>query len=143
MALDRNAIYDAVFGRLQSVSGSATVGRRLKHWDDVESSEMPAIFLAPGDQRADGDGPGLPSRWTVGLVAYLYVHDESDPSGLLSTMVDRIESALEDGRRGGQTVPGTLGGLVSDCRVTSVETDEGILGDRAVARVHIEAETTS
>ena len=43
--VNREKIYDALFEKLKQVEGIVTLSRRLRHWDEVEAYEQPALFL--------------------------------------------------------------------------------------------------
>lgn len=134
----REPIYLALFARLQAIPGVVTVSRKLKHWDDVPSASQPALFQAQKNQVAQKQ-TGLPTRWSLPVDVYLYVKSPSDdvPAAHLNPLLDAVCAALQPDDMAGQRC--TLGGLVHDTRISgTIETDEGTLGDQAVAIIPIE-----
>lgn len=164
MAVDREAIFDALFTRISTIPGIRTASRKFLPLDQVEPSAQPALFLAKG-----GETPkqrrGLPTVWTLEATIYLYCRNDADPKAGPSVQLNRllreIEGALEmspeefaalernpaipdDQFREIQANPQgtTLGGLCSHCWIAgTIETDEGTLGDQAVAAIPIEIQT--
>jgi hypothetical protein len=136
--IEREPIYLALFARLQAIPGLATVSRRVKHWDDVPSASQPALFQSQKSQTAQKQ-TGLPTRWTLPVEVYLYVRSPTTdaPAAHLNPLIDAVCGALAPDDITGQRC--TLGGLVHDARIAGqIETDEGTLGDQAVAIVPIE-----
>lgn len=134
--INREAIYSALFARLSAVPGLKTASRRLKHWTDVPSGEQPALFQAQRNQSANNTA-GTPTVWELYADIYIYVSNESDtPSATLNDLIDAVEAALAPDNRIKNTC--TLGGLAVFCFIDGmIETDEGTLGDQAVAIVPI------
>ena len=139
----------ALFGLLSGLSGVRVSSRRLLHWSDVPPEECPAIFLSVGKQTLKNDENGLPVVSTFDYVADLYVHSEDPttvPSTLLNTYLEEIKAALQPVPMGPPGFPGSLQvlgdttGRIRHAWITDVETDEGVLGPRAIATVHIEVE---
>jgi hypothetical protein len=136
MAIAREPIFAALFAKLTASAGYATSSRKLKHWSDVPRDQQPALFLAQGRQSVK-TVRGQPSVWTLSAEVYVYVNTSgfSNPGSALNPLMDAIEAALA-GNQGENTQ--TLGGLVDWCRIEgSIETDEGTLGDQAVAIIPI------
>ncbi len=134
----RERLYASLFATLVGATGVTTCGRRLQHWSEVTPSAMPALFLVQKSE-TPRYRLGLPPRWTLLADVYVYAC-QSDPSQppapLLNGLLDAIEAALApDPVHHVQT----LGGLCSHCTIAgTVATDEGTLGDVAVAIVPIE-----
>lgn len=134
----RETIMAALFARLAAIDGLASSSRRLRHWADVPAEDQPALFLA---QRTGGVVErvrGQPSRLTLRADAYLYVRtDESTlPATILNDLLDAVAEALEPESEAFPVQ--TLGGVVHHCWIDGeIETDEGTLGDQAVAIVPI------
>lgn len=132
--MNREAIYQALFDKVKNIQGLKTSSRKLKHWNDVPPSEQPALF-----QIQLGESPtqskGMPTTWNFNVSLYLYVNSQDGyPSELLNIYLDKIEEALKSDSNGFNE----LGGLVSHCWIGgSIETDEGVLGDQAVAIIPI------
>ena len=142
MSFNREPIYLALFDRLRVIPGLVTVSRKLRHWTDVPAGEQPALFLAQRREAVNGT-PGLPRIWQFQIDAYLYVNTNADPDAApatqLNLFLDGIQAALAPDVSGKQT----LGGLVEHCWIEgNVETDEGTLGDQAVAIVPVAIKVT-
>lgn len=134
--MNREAIYSAVFARLQTIDGFTTVTRRLQHWADVTPSEMPYIAMAQRSEYPEGSRMGMPLRWTFAVDFYLYTHSadrSSSPCIILNPLLDRLCTAFMPSTRTGTV---ELAGLTYHCRIDGeIETDEGTLGDLSVAIV--------
>ena len=135
--MNREAIYAALYDRLKTIPGIVTTSRKLRHWSDVGQSEQPALFQTQKTQTAIRQ-TGLPCKWLLPADIYLYVQDQSadGPSTAINALIDAVETALAPDNIIKNT--NTLGGLVEYCRIEgSIETDEGTLGDQAVAIIPI------
>lgn len=136
--MNREAIYAALFAKLQSVPGVVTSSRILKHWADVPRQEQPALFMAQGNQICMRT-TGLPSKWLLMADIYVYASRSTDqvPGTILNQIIDSVEDSIEPALEG-VTVQ-TLAGVVEYCRIVgSIDTDEGTLGDQSVAIIHVE-----
>ena len=147
--LTREGINQAIFTLVSSLAGFNTLSRRLRHWSDVTPEQCPAFFLSMGNQRSRQDPSGNPPIWTYEYVGDLQVHSEDEnlpPSTLLNQFLDQIEAALKPVVYGAPGFPGSvqvLGDLtnrIRHCWITEIETDEGVLGPRAVATFRIEVQ---
>ena len=129
----RETIFAAVAKLVEGIHGLKNFSRQLKHWSDVPSSEQPALFMATVNQNVTVAGRGIPPKRSLPVKLYLYTQNH-DPA-LQNDMLDAIEAALEPPE--GEAVQ-TLGGLVSHCWIEGeIETDEGLLGEQAVAIIPI------
>jgi hypothetical protein len=146
--ISREGIFSALFGLVSAaqISGAPafkTSSRKLKHWSDVSPAEQPALFQTQGHQAAVSPYR-QPTKWTLRGSLYVYAHQNSLdvlPAIALNQLVDAIELALWQGPAIEEQ---TLGGLVSHCRIVGeVETDEGVLGDQAVAIIPIEIQANA
>jgi hypothetical protein len=138
--VNREAIAAALFNLAKTPSQLVTTSRRLKHWSDVPAEEQPALFQTQGKENIDTGTQrmGGPNTHKIDFQLYVYVHNTDPtipPSALLNALLDALEAALTP-------TPGTkqtLGGLAQHAFISgSIETDEGVLGDQAVAIVPIE-----
>lgn len=136
--MNREAIYSALFEKIQAIEGLVTVSRVLRHWNDVDASAQPAIFMTQ-----DGELPtsreGLPTTWNFVVSLYLYCNagqgSDALPARQINEFLDKIESAIAP-----DIVTGvqTLGGLVRDVKFgEKIETDEGLLGAQSIAIIPI------
>jgi hypothetical protein len=135
--INRETIFAALFALASGAANFNTKSRKLKHWNEVSAADMPALFQAQGNEHAIA-GFRLPTKWTLKASLYVYAHQNSLdllPSTALNNLIGAIELALAPDVSGEQT----LGGLVQHCRIIGeIQTDEGVLGDQAVAIIPIE-----
>jgi hypothetical protein len=155
MALDREAIYTALFSRLSGLAGFITTSRVWKHWDDVIPDEQPALFLSQGNEMLSQQLHGMPPVWKLQPMVYIYCRHDSDPATIpgstLNVLIQAVEGALErtpteaTGPFGGPNEwSTTLGGLCSYVKIDGqIVTDEGLLGEQAVCVIPLEILTTS
>lgn len=141
--MNREAIYSALFAKLQSSASFATASRRLRHWDDVPAAEQPAIFQAQKREQVS-TVPGQPPVWVLAVDVYLYARTggglNDSPATTLNPLLDALELALAPDPISNKQ---TLGGLVQHAWIDgSIETDEGVLGEQAVAIVPITIKVT-
>ena len=132
--MNREAIYSALFNLVTAAPGLTTTSRTLRHWDSVGPGEMPALFLAQGNQTAIAM-THQPTRWLLDSIVWIYVSTdgESSPGAALNPIVDVITAALDEAFPG---QPETLGGLVEYARIEgTIETFEGTLGTLLVCRI--------
>ena len=138
--MNREALAIALFNLIKTPSALVTTSRRLRHWADVPGEDQPAMFQAQGKESIDtaAQKMGGPNVHRLEFSVYIYTHstDLTIPSAsLLNPILDAIEKALTP-------TPGTkqtLGGLAQHAFISgSIETDEGVLGDQAVAIIPIE-----
>lgn len=136
LTYNREAIYAALFAKLAAVPGLVTTSRRLKHWNDVPQSMQPALYQAQRNETAVQMSRQR-VKWTFKLDVYLYVRTDGAqaPGPIINPLMDAIELALAPNAV--EEVQ-TLGGLVAHCWIDgAIETDEGTLGDQAVAIIPI------
>lgn len=139
MAFSREDVYTALLASLQALGGFTTVERRLRHWDDVSKEEQPYLGVSQAKETADTI-TGLPTAWIWQLDLYLYVNTEAPqaPGAVLNPLLDAICNKINEVHIvTGKNVLG-LPGDVQYCRVQgTIETDEGTLGDQAVAIIPV------
>jgi hypothetical protein len=117
------------------------VSRSLRHWEEMDSADMPCLFLAEGDEQTNKpDTRGVPYIWTRSVKLYLYISRGNDETlvirSTMNDLLDLIEATISPDVKGQRQ---TLGGLVQDCRIIGkIETDEGTMGTLAVAIVPLE-----
>ncbi len=134
--MTREAIYQALFAELAAIPGLSLASRKLKHWNDVPQPNQPALFLVQKGEETQR-ASSLPPRRTLMAEVYLYARSEDPavpPASLLNPLLDAVEAALLPDASGNQT----LGGLVQHAWIEGkTETDEGVLGEQAVAIVPV------
>jgi len=137
-------IYLALFNKIKVATYGTppvaflTTSRRLRHWSEVPSGEQPALF-----QTETGielvQQKGIPSKYLMKADLFIYAFNSdriSIPATILNQLVAAVNETLApDPSTGFQTL-----GLenVSHCWIEGqIITDEGVLGDQAVAIVPI------
>jgi hypothetical protein len=137
----REPIYAALFGLLETAAHFTVVDRRLRHWNDVSPAEQPALFMAQRNELASVKTLGAPTVWTLVVDLYVYVHSSDPyvaPATVLNPLIDAVEAALAPSAATGVRDLG-LPATVQHAYISGkVETDEGVLGDQAVAIVPVE-----
>lgn len=139
--INRAAIYAALWAHLNNIAGFATYERRLRHWSDVSGTEMPYLAMAQTNQSAQ-TVKGTPTIWTLGGDLWIYVRTDGNqvPADIMNPLLDAVEASIAPGTN---ATTQTLGGVVSHCWIEGeIQTDEGTLGDIAVARVPIRIKAT-
>lgn len=132
--MNREAIYSALFALVSAAPGFVTMSRKLRHWDDVGPSELPALFLTQTPQSPEVR-TGQPNRWYLNAKLWIYVSTDgtATPGTVLNPLVDAIDTALSN-----FPIVQTLGGLVQWARIEGeCETSEGTLGNREVVTIPI------
>ena len=137
----RETIYAALWGIAAQAADFVTADRRLRHWTDLSPAEQPALFMTEKGGLAETKALGAPVVWTLYADFYLYVHSSDPylaPSSVLNPLVDALEAALAPSPATGVQDLG-LPAMVSHAYLAGkIETDEGVLGDQAVAIVPVE-----
>lgn len=137
--MEREPVYASLFGRLRDAYAWKTSGRTLKHWSDVPPSQQPAMF-----QTQVGEQSVIITRqrnkWILDVKVYIYANqpNKNGPPAAqaLNILLDAISKAMEPDHAAQEVQ--TLGGLVEYARIEgNIETDEGFLGEQAVAIVPI------
>jgi hypothetical protein len=136
--VNREAIYQALFDRVKNLSGLVTASRTLRHWDDVPLVEQPALFQEQVPE-ARKRQRGLPPVLTLAADLALYVKPgegfNAAPSQQLNPLLDALDAALAP-EPAKETQ--TLGGLVEDCWIASIDIYEGVAVGQTVAIVRVQ-----
>jgi hypothetical protein len=137
----REPIYAALFALIESAADFVTAERRLRHWSDVAPAEQPALFQSQKSEVAAVKALGAPTVWTLGVEFYLYVHSSDPyqaPATVLNPLIDAVEAALAPAATTGVQDLG-LPAMVQHAYIAGkIETDEGALGDQAIAIIPVE-----
>ena len=139
--INREPIYAALFALVAGAADFTVADRRLRHWSDVAPPEQPALFMAQKSELASVKALGAPMVWTLAVDLYVYVHSSDPylaPATVLNPLIDAVEAALAPLAATGLQDLG-LPAVVQHAYISGkVETDEGVLGDQAVAIVPVE-----
>ena len=137
----REPIYAALFQLAANAAGFATVDRRLRHWSDVGPAEQPALFMSEKGSHAQIKALGAPVVWTLSAELFVYAHSADpylSPASILNPLLDAIEAALAPAPATGIQDLG-LPAMVQHAYISGrIRTDEGVLGDQAIAIVPVE-----
>ena len=136
----REAIYGALWSLAAGAASFTSANRRLRHWADLAPAEQPALFMSEKGGRAVTRGLGTPVIWTLYADFYIYVHSSDPylaPAMLLNPLLDALVAALAPSPATGIQNLG-LPTMVQHAYIAGkVETDEGVLGDQAIAIVPV------
>ena len=137
----RESIYAALWALAAGASSFASANRRLRHWTDLAPGEQPALFLSEKGGHAATKVLGTPIVWSLYADFYIYVHSSDPylaPATLLNPLLDAIEAVLAPSPATGVQNLG-LPTMVQHAYISGkIETDEGVLGDQAIAIVPVE-----
>lgn len=142
----REVIWAAFYALVGATADYVTKSRIPKHWDMVSSDQMPALFMV--QKAEDITTAGIKQRRKHVLSGDLYVYVFSgDPTisaaSLLNPLVDAAEAAIYGPQPAIKPqqliIPGYPLGVIQEARVVGkIETDEGTLGQKAVAIIPFE-----
>ena len=139
--IEREAIYAALWTLASQAADFVTASRRLRHWTDLSAAEQPALFMCEKGGEGSVKVPGAPVLWTLYADFYIYAHSSDPyaaPASILNPLLDAFEAALAPSPLTGLQPLG-LAPMVQHAYIAGkVETDEGVLGDQAVAVVPVE-----
>ena len=137
----REAIYAALWTLGSGAGSFASANRRLRHWADVAPAEQPALFMSEKGGHAQVKKLGAPIVWTLYADFYIYVHSSDPyaaPATIINPLLDALERALAPSAATGIQNLG-LPQMVQHAYIAGkIETDEGVLGDQAIAIVPVE-----
>ena len=137
----REPIYAALFDLAAGAAGFVTAERRLRHWSDVAPAEQPALFMTQKSEVAAVKTLGAPTVWTLLVEFYLYANSSDpylSPATVLNPLVDAVEAALAPAATTGLQDLG-LPSMVQHAMISGkIETEEGVLGDQAIAIIPVE-----
>lgn len=137
----REAIYAALWTLGSGAGSFASANRRLRHWADVAPAEQPALFMSEKGGHAQVKKLGAPIVWTLFADFYIYVHSSDPyaaPATIINPLLDALERALAPSAATGLQNLG-LPLMVQHAYIAGkIETDEGILGDQAIAIIPVE-----
>jgi hypothetical protein len=107
----------------------------------VAAAEQPALFMSEKGGHAAIKQLGAPIVWTLYAEFYIYVHSSDPylaPGTVLNPLIDALEATLAPTPTTGIQNLG-MPEMVQHAYIAGkIETDEGILGDQAIAIVPVE-----
>ncbi len=137
--IDFELIFSTLFTLLSGSSGSfVTVSRRAKPWSEVPQNQQPALFQEQHDFKVTQKAVGFPAVYHLEADAIIYAYSTDktiSPAQVINPLISGVVNTLAPDVNGQQTL-----GLsnVSHCWIEgAIETDEGKLGDQAVAVIPI------
>jgi hypothetical protein len=137
----RETIYATLWALGAGTARFTSASRRLRHWSGVAPAEQPALFMSEKGGSAVIKRLGAPIVWTLHADFYIYAHSSDPylaPGTILNPLIDALEAALAPSPTTGIQNLG-LPEMVQHAYITGkVETDEGVLGDQAVAIIPVE-----
>jgi hypothetical protein len=136
--MNREPIYAGLFALLAAVPGLRISSRILKHWNDVPAEQQPALYQAQKREQAINK-TGEPTKWLLSVDLYVYVRTSGGqvPGTVLNPILDAIEAVFVlHPITGIHTLP--IAGVEWARIEGAIETDEGTLGEQAVAIVPIQ-----
>lgn len=143
MQIPRETIYAALYALLINVSDWNFVARRFHAISELSEGQFPAMLMVQKKELAEAGGRGIPVKWTLQLDVIVYVDTTNSParvpSQVTNQILDDLEAVIQPNVSNMLSLPQTLGGLVSQCRIRGeIITDEGILGSHGFIMVPIE-----
>ena len=139
--INRETVYAALWDLAAGAARFASTNRRLRHWADVAPAEQPALFMCQKGSHAVVKKVGAPTVWTLYAEFYVYAHTDDPylaPGTILNPLLDTLEAALAPSPVTGIQNLG-LPAIVQHAYIAGkIETDEGVLGDQAIAIVPVE-----
>jgi len=107
----------------------------------LAAAEQPALFMSEKGGLATTKALSAPIVWTLYADFYVYAHSSDPylaPAAILNPLIDALEAALAPSPTTGIQNLG-LPEMVQHAYIAGkVQTDEGVLGDQAIAIVPVE-----
>lgn len=95
-AIQREAIFAALFARVAAISGIAYSSRIWKGVDQVPDVQQPCAFLFKGNERILRHDRGMPPTWELEAVVVLGCRVlEADPDAAPSTTINALLDSFE------------------------------------------------
>ena len=136
--MNREKIYAALYQVLQSAYPWVTSNRVLAHWSDMAPTQQPAMFMTQAGETAIVE-TRQPTVYQLNVRVYIYVRSQTQDGDVPAQLLNQVLDAVTDVMRPSRAAEVfTLGGLVHYARIEgAIETDEGLLGEQAVAIIPI------
>jgi len=129
-------IQAAIFALLQQIPGVVTSSRILAHWSDVPPEMQPALYLTHVSYTPTYQGRGIPPKWDGLCNVTVYTQRDSE-TGSCPALLPIVEAVVNTFAPSGPANTCTIGDAL-DVRIESpIVTDEGLLGNQAVAIIPV------
>jgi hypothetical protein len=150
--IDVETIYAALWSQVSGVAGFANLAvlpsgatrPRLRHWSDVSAAEQPALFQSEGGlvprYTADGRRAAMVPSWTLRADLFIYAkaaNEYTSPATVLNPLIQAVCAGLDPSPTDARQYLG-IPQTVRETHITNIKTDEGVLGDQAVAVISVE-----
>ena len=137
--MSREQIDSAIYALIQGIASFQTSSRRLPtNWIETAPERQPALYLLHGQEVLEQNVQkmGGPLFSTINYTVVLMVHAggqiNSTPMSRLNPIIDALVNVIHLTNGEKQTLDGLVHRLVIS---GPIETDEGLLGDQAIAVV--------
>lgn len=136
MSIVRETYYGTLADKLRSIPGVRTFSRRLQHVNDVPAAQQPAIFLAQTGQ-VPSYQQGRTIMWDLSADIYVYVRDPKgkEPGPIMNPLMDSIIAVFAPDNA--MVNACTFGGLCHKVELGQIATDEGTMGEQAIAIIPV------
>lgn len=133
MTVTREAVYQALFNKVSSITDFVTAERRLIKPDSVPKEAMPALFQVQVDELSEYEKQihGTPVKRVFKVDLYIYIHAPDPvynpstnigttiyPSSIINPILDKLDAILKPDAFPNRTQ--TLGGLVQYAYVGNI-----------------------
>jgi hypothetical protein len=136
MSIRRETYYGVLADKLRAIPGVKTFSRRLQHVNDVPAAQQPAIYLAQTGQ-VPLYQPGRTIIWELSADIYVYVRDPKgkEPGPIINPLMDAIVEMFKPDNA--MVNACTFGGLCHKVELGQIATDEGTMGEQAIAIIPV------
>lgn len=136
---NKEAIASALWHALTTeVTGVLTASRKVKHYDQCQPQEQPAMFLEQTTLTNDSVSYH-PGRQIMSFKVLIYCWDDTDigPMPAVNGFCQQVENVTQ------KPFSTTLNDTVYSCQMTAIEFGGGNLGAQGVAIINIETMVVS
>lgn len=147
VTLNRETVYAALFATATAALAAqvpntfAMTGRRLPPYQRLLAFEAPAFFQAQREEEVVLNSSGIPSHRRLHVDWWVYVWESDDmsvsPATRLNAALDALEAAIKPIFPGAKVQLGVPDVVRHTFIEGTIRTDEGTLGNRALACVPV------
>jgi hypothetical protein len=135
---NRNTVFTALFNYMQLIAPPTgqqwkSFSQFLRHWNEVNTQDQPAMFLHRGPQTASQTSAFGVTKWRWTATIWIYYRTDSYrtnnhyPDEVTDPLIDSIEQLFQTDPLTGRL---TLGGLVHHCYIDgTIFADSGMTDD--------------